>query len=68
MRFLQLNALALCKNVKRAIDSASDLPPLTTFPMDDQVSFRYHMGVFAFLNENYSTVGFLPLLLLGPQD
>ena len=52
----QLRALALCKNIRRAIDTAGDLPPLNDFPIEDQVSYRYHMGVFAFLNENFATV------------
>ena len=49
----QLETLGLCKNIVRGIASQTDLPPLSSFPMAHQVTYRYYLGIFAFLNERY---------------
>ncbi|KAK9893328.1 hypothetical protein P389DRAFT_22429 [Cystobasidium minutum MCA 4210] len=52
--YFKLETLGLCKNIVRGIQNQSDLPPLDTFPRAHQVTYRYYIGVFAFLNEKYS--------------
>ncbi|GAA94337.1 uncharacterized protein L969DRAFT_89991 [Mixia osmundae IAM 14324] len=51
--YFKLKTTALCKNIIRGIGSATDLPPLTVFSKADQITYRYYMGVFAFLREDY---------------
>lgn len=51
----QLKTLGLCRNILRAI-AAADLPPLESFPLAQQVTFKYYTGVLAFLGEDYSKV------------
>lgn len=51
---MQLDTLGLCKNIVRGIQNQTDLPPLSSFPRAHQVTYRYYLGVFAFLNEKYS--------------
>lgn len=53
-RKLQLDTLGLCKNIVRGIQNQTDLPPLSSYPRAHQVTYRYYLGVFAFLNEKYS--------------
>ena len=50
----QLETLGLCKNIVRGIQNAADVPPLSSFPMSHQITYRYYIGIFAFLNEKYS--------------
>lgn len=49
----QLQTLGLCKNIVRGIQNQTDLPPLSNFPRSHQVTYRFYLGVFAFLNERY---------------
>ena len=49
--------MALTKNVLRALEaSASEIPPLTSFPTSHIVTFKYYRGVIAFLDERYTEV------------
>ncbi|CBQ73877.1 related to CSN12-COP9 signalosome (CSN) subunit [Sporisorium reilianum SRZ2] len=50
--YFRLKSVALCRNILRAI-SAAALPDLAHFPKSQQVTFRYYVGVLAFLNEEY---------------
>ncbi|KAJ1735208.1 COP9 signalosome (CSN) subunit [Coemansia biformis] len=50
--YRQLNAHNLCDSMIRAI-KASELPELGSFPMSDQVTFRFYRGMLAFRSENY---------------
>lgn len=54
--YFRLNSISLCKNIIRTIDVASsspDMPTLDLFPKAHQVSYRYYVGVYAFLDERY---------------
>ncbi|GAA6010216.1 hypothetical protein JCM10207_005671 [Rhodosporidiobolus poonsookiae] len=51
--YFRLNSTALCRNIIRGI-GAADLPPLDRYPRAQQVTYRYYMGVFAFLREDYA--------------
>lgn len=51
--YFYLNATNLCANIARAL-KASDLPPLTSFPISQQVTFRFYRGVLNFLEEKYA--------------
>ncbi|EPQ30143.1 uncharacterized protein PFL1_02260 [Pseudozyma flocculosa PF-1] len=51
--YFKLKSISLCKNILRAI-SAAALPPLEEFPRAHQVTFRYYVGVLAFLGEEYA--------------
>ncbi|SPO27612.1 probable Protein CSN12 homolog [Ustilago trichophora] len=50
--YFRLKSVSLCRNILRAINAAV-LPELGTFPRSQQVTFRYYVGVLAFLNEEY---------------
>ncbi|SAM83329.1 related to CSN12-COP9 signalosome (CSN) subunit [Ustilago bromivora] len=50
--YFRLKSVSLCRNILRAI-SAAVLPDLELFPKSQQVTFRYYVGVLAFLNEEY---------------
>lgn len=52
---LQLKSLGLCRNILRAL-SAADLPDFELFPRAQRVTFKYYLGVLAFLNEEYVKV------------
>ncbi|KIS68384.1 uncharacterized protein UMAG_03478 [Mycosarcoma maydis] len=50
--YFRLKSVGLCRNILRAINAA-DLPDLCAYPRSQQVTFRYYVGVLAFLNEEY---------------
>jgi len=54
--FLQVNRPTLCKNIIRAIGSSSNPQPFETYPIGHRVTWRYYMGMLAFLEEDYSKV------------
>ena len=46
--------MSLSKNITRALQATrGDMPPITSFPMSHQVTFKYYMGVIQFLEEEY---------------
>ncbi|PWN51492.1 protein CSN12 [Violaceomyces palustris] len=51
--YFKLKSISLCKNILRAL-SAGGLPPLQEYPRAQQVTFRYFVGVLAFLGEEYA--------------
>ena len=53
--YFRLHTPWLCKNVKRSIDTASELPPIEAYTMSDQVTYKYFVGVLAFRNEDWAT-------------
>ena len=53
--FFRLKSLHLCSNTLRSIQS-NDLPPIQSFPLAHQVTFKYYVGVLAFYNEQYKKV------------
>lgn len=54
----QLNSISLSKNILRSLQAtATDMPPLESFPKSHQVTFKYYAGVIFFLEEDYSRVG-----------
>lgn len=61
--YFKINKFSLSKNVLRAIE-VSEMPPLECFPKSHVVTYKYYLGVSAFLNEEY-TVVFNPIYPLG---
>lgn len=55
-RTSQVNRPTLCKNIIRAIGSSSNPQPFETYPIGHRVTWRYYMGMLAFLEEDYSKV------------
>ncbi|CED83171.1 Transcription-associated recombination protein-Thp1p [Phaffia rhodozyma] len=53
--YFKVNRPTLCKNIIRAIGSSSNPQPLDSFPIAHQVTWRYYMGMLAFLEEEYKT-------------
>lgn len=51
--YFKLRSLGLCRNILRAI-GAADLPDFERFPRAQRVTFKYYVGVLAFLNEDYA--------------
>ncbi|KAI8381037.1 uncharacterized protein BYT42DRAFT_289715 [Radiomyces spectabilis] len=50
--YFKLKQPNLCKNILRAL-SAADMPSIEDFPKSDRVTFRYYVGRFFFLEEDY---------------
>ncbi|KAJ3162797.1 COP9 signalosome (CSN) subunit [Geranomyces michiganensis] len=51
--YFRLTQTNLCSSILRSL-SAGDLPALERFPIADQLTFKFHVGVLAFYNEQYS--------------
>lgn len=52
--YFKLNAIALSKNLIRALTaSCTDMPPLDAFPKSQVVTYYYYVGVTSFLDEDY---------------
>lgn len=51
--YFKINKFSLSKNVLRAIE-VSEMPPLECFPKSHIVTYKYYLGVSAFLNEEYA--------------
>lgn len=55
--YFRLNSASLSRNVLKALSAyRGDMPPLTSFPKSQQVTFKYYEGVLSFLEENYADV------------
>lgn len=52
--YFALNKLSLTKNVLRAVQ-VSELPPLEYFPKAHVVTWKYYLGMIAFMDEDYAT-------------
>ncbi|KAF2205342.1 hypothetical protein GQ43DRAFT_362599 [Delitschia confertaspora ATCC 74209] len=52
--YFKLKAISLSKNIIRSINAQNDLPELESFPKSHRVTFKYYVGVLAFLQENYT--------------
>ncbi|KAI5455220.1 COP9 signalosome (CSN) subunit [Naganishia albida] len=48
--YFKVDRPALCKNLVRATTSDPSIPKLETYPLADQVTWRYYLGYLAFLN------------------
>ena len=54
--YFKLNSISLSKNILRSIQASNtDMPPLEAFPRSHIVTFKYYVGVIAFLEEDYIT-------------
>ncbi|KAK4193501.1 putative COP9 signalosome complex subunit 12 [Podospora australis] len=52
--YFKLNSTSLSKNVIKVLTAGrGDMPDFYAFPKSQQVTFKYHEGVLAFLEENY---------------
>ncbi|KAK4156909.1 hypothetical protein C8A00DRAFT_30231 [Chaetomidium leptoderma] len=52
--YFKLNSTSLSKNIMNSLFAGGkDMPDLSAFPKSQQVTFKYHQGVLAFLEENY---------------
>ncbi|QRV92356.1 hypothetical protein RhiJN_20374 [Ceratobasidium sp. AG-Ba] len=53
--YFKVNRIALSRNIIRAINANSDIPPLSQYPRADQVTYKYYLGLINFLNENHKS-------------
>ncbi|KAL2270942.1 hypothetical protein VTJ83DRAFT_313 [Remersonia thermophila] len=52
--YFKLNSASLSKNILNSLRaSGKDMPDFSAFPKSQRVTFKYHEGVLAFLEENY---------------
>jgi hypothetical protein len=52
--YFKLNSASLSKNILNSLRvGGRDMPDFSVFPKSQQVTFKYHEGVLAFLEENY---------------
>ncbi|KAL2145325.1 hypothetical protein VTI28DRAFT_7542 [Corynascus sepedonium] len=52
--YFKLNSASLSKNILNSLRAGGrDMPDFSLFPKSQQVTFKYHEGVLAFLEENY---------------
>ncbi|KII94637.1 hypothetical protein PLICRDRAFT_33446 [Plicaturopsis crispa FD-325 SS-3] len=49
--YFRVKRISLSKNILRALDANSDIPPLSAYPRSHQVTYRYYLGMLSFLNE-----------------
>ena len=55
--YFKLNSASLSKNILNSLRAGGrDMPSFSAFPKSQQVTFKYHQGVLAFLEENYVDV------------
>ncbi|TFK71997.1 hypothetical protein BDN72DRAFT_836762 [Pluteus cervinus] len=52
--YFRVKRISLSKNLLRAIDANTDIPPLHAYPRSHQVTYRYYIGMLSFLNEDYA--------------
>ncbi|KAH8723218.1 hypothetical protein GQ44DRAFT_320709 [Phaeosphaeriaceae sp. PMI808] len=52
--YFKLKAISLSKNVVKSIQAQSDLPIFELYPRAHRVTYRYYIGVLAFLQEDYA--------------
>ncbi|GLB34162.1 putative PCI domain contatining protein [Lyophyllum shimeji] len=52
--YFRVKRISLSKNVLRALDANTDIPPLSAYPRSHQVTYRYYLGMLSFLNEEYA--------------
>ncbi|KAF2112140.1 hypothetical protein BDV96DRAFT_614445 [Lophiotrema nucula] len=52
--YFKLKAITLSKNVVKAIEAQSDLPLFELYPKAHQVTYKYYVGILAFLQEDYA--------------
>ncbi|KAI4916559.1 hypothetical protein J4E85_010215 [Alternaria conjuncta] len=52
--YFKLKAISLSKNVVRSIEAQSDLPTFELYPRAHRVTYKYYLGVLAFLQEDYA--------------
>ncbi|KAF8345580.1 hypothetical protein F5887DRAFT_168384 [Amanita rubescens] len=52
--YFRVKRISLSKNILRALQASSDVPPLSAFPRSHQVTYRYYIGMISFLNEDYA--------------
>ncbi|KAG8689273.1 COP9 signalosome (CSN) subunit [Ceratobasidium sp. 395] len=53
--YFKVNRITLSRNIIRAINANSDIPPLSQYPRADQVTYKYYLGLINFLNENHKS-------------
>ncbi|THH11476.1 hypothetical protein EW145_g621 [Phellinidium pouzarii] len=51
--YFRVKRIALSRNILRALEANKDIPPLSSYPRAHQVTYRYYIGVIAFLNEDF---------------
>lgn len=53
--YFKLGSVSLSKNIINALKATrGDMPELESFPKAHQVTYKYYVGVIAFLDENYA--------------
>ncbi|KAJ7584344.1 hypothetical protein C8J56DRAFT_1053796 [Mycena floridula] len=52
--YFRVKRISLSKNILRALEANSDIPPLSMYPRSHQVTYRYYIGMLSFLNEEYT--------------
>ncbi|KAF9567432.1 hypothetical protein CPC08DRAFT_733210 [Agrocybe pediades] len=52
--YFRVKRISLSKNILRALEANTDIPPLSSFPRSHQVTFRYYIGMLSFLNEDFA--------------
>ncbi|KAF8645493.1 hypothetical protein AX16_007778 [Volvariella volvacea WC 439] len=52
--YFRIKRISLSKNILRALEANTDIPPLSSFPRSHQVTYRYYIGMLSFLNEEYT--------------
>ncbi|KAF8638574.1 hypothetical protein AX17_002116 [Amanita inopinata Kibby_2008] len=52
--YFKVKRISLSKNILRALEASTDVPPLSSFPRSHQVTYRYYIGMISFLNEEYA--------------
>lgn len=51
--YFRIRRVGLSKNILRVFEVADDIPLLTNYPRSHQVTYRYYLGMYNYLNEDY---------------
>ncbi|KAJ7194545.1 hypothetical protein GGX14DRAFT_700889 [Mycena pura] len=52
--YFKVKRISLTKNIVKALENTSDIPPLEQYPRAHQVTYRYYIGMLSFLNEEFA--------------
>ncbi|KAF7293607.1 PCI domain-containing protein [Mycena indigotica] len=52
--YFKVKWISLTKNIIKALENTNDIPELADYPRAHQVTYRYYIGMLAFLDEEFS--------------
>ncbi|KAF7322058.1 PCI domain-containing protein [Mycena kentingensis (nom. inval.)] len=72
--YFKVKKISLTRNIIKALENNADIPDLGQYPRSHQVTYRYYIGMIAFLNEDFVkaekelTLAFYNCLTAAPKN